>query len=88
VVRAVLGGGPPTIQQSRRWFSRLFSIAVDGALLERAATLAPGALLRSFDAIHLATAQLLGADLRAVVSYDQRMLAIAGSLGLAVAAPA
>jgi predicted nucleic acid-binding protein len=63
-------------------------IAVDRALLERAATLAPDALLRSLDAIHLATAQLLGADLRAVVTYDRRMLAIAGSLGLAVAAPA
>ena len=88
VVRAVLaGGGPSAIVQSRRWFARLYLIAIDRALLDRAATLAPGSLIRSLDAIHLATAQLMGADLRALVSYDRRMLAIAGTLGLPTAAP-
>ena len=87
VVRAVLAGGPAAIVQSRRWFARLYLIAIDRALLDRAATLAPGSLIRSLDAVHLATAQLMGADLRAVVTYDRRMLAIAGTLGLPTAAP-
>jgi predicted nucleic acid-binding protein len=87
VVRAILAGGPSAIAQSRRWFSRLYLIAMDRALLDRAATLAPGSLLRSLDAIHLASAQLMGADLRAVVTYDRRMLALAGTLGLPMAAP-
>ena len=87
VVRAVLAAGPSAIVQSRRWFSRLYLFAMDRALLERAAVLAPGPPLRSLDAIHLATAQLVGNELRAVVTYDRRMLATAGTLGLAVATP-
>lgn len=56
-------------------------------LLDRAATLAPTGLLRSLDAIHLAAAQIVGGDLRAVVTYDQRMAEAAGDLGLAVEMP-
>jgi predicted nucleic acid-binding protein len=37
------------------------------------ASLAPTALLRTLDRIHAASAQLLGADLRAIVTYDRRM---------------
>jgi predicted nucleic acid-binding protein len=60
---------------------------MDRDVLDRAATLAPGTLLRSLDAIHLATAQLLGAELRAVVTYDTRMAQAALSLGMSVASP-
>ena len=43
--------------------------------------------LRSLDAIHLATARQLGADLGRVVTYDDRMAAGAESLGLTIVAP-
>jgi predicted nucleic acid-binding protein len=43
--------------------------------------------LRSLDAIHLATAQSLGSQLGVLITYDQRMLAEAGALGLPHAAP-
>jgi len=43
--------------------------------------------LRSLDAIHLATAQQLGTDLTAVVTYDERMAAAAVILGWRVAQP-
>ena len=43
-------------------------------------------VVRSLDAIHLACAELVGGDLRAVVTYDQRMGA-AAALGLLVVAP-
>jgi len=53
---------------------------------------AAGALLpeemRSLDAIHLATAQQLGADLARIVTYDERMATAAKELGFAVSAPA
>jgi predicted nucleic acid-binding protein len=56
-------------------------------VLDRAATLAPASPLRSLDAIHLATAQQLGAELRAVLTYDVRMAGAAMALGLVVASP-
>jgi predicted nucleic acid-binding protein len=87
VVRAVLASGPTVVAHARRELGRLFLVAVDRAVLDRAATLAPGSWLRSLDAIHLATAQLLGAELHAVVTYDTHMARAATSLGLAVEAP-
>jgi predicted nucleic acid-binding protein len=56
-------------------------------LLDHAATLTPAGLLRSLDAIHLSSAQIIGAELRAIVTYDERMAGIATSLGLVVEAP-
>jgi uncharacterized protein len=87
VVRSVLGGGPNAVAHARRQIARLHLVSLHLDLLERAAMLAPGSLLRSLDAIHLATAQLMGADLRAVLTYDMRMIEAADALGLAVASP-
>ena len=87
VVRAVLGGGPNAVARARRQLSRLDQIALDTDLLDRAATLSAAALIRSLDAIHLSAAQLVGAELRAVVTYDERMAVAATSLGLVVQAP-
>jgi predicted nucleic acid-binding protein len=44
-------------------------------------------LLRSLDAIHLSSAQVIGTELRAIVTYDERMALVASSLGLVVEAP-
>jgi predicted nucleic acid-binding protein len=88
VVRAVAAGGPDAISHARRQLARVDLINLDRDLLDDAATLAPDTMLRSLDAIHLASARLLGADLRAVVSYDRRMQSAAGALGIAVEAPA
>ena len=41
--------------------------------------------LRSLDAIHLATATLIDADL--VIAYDERLLLAAEELGFATASP-
>ena len=88
VVRAVLEGGNRAIEQARRQLSRLDQIVLGSALLDRAATLSPEAHLRSLDSIHLAAAQLIGSELRAVVTYDTRMAAAAESIGMTVEAPA
>ena len=87
VVRAVLIGGPAALAHARRQLSRLDHILVSTEVLDRAATLAPNVQLRSLDAIHLAAAQVVGADLRAVVTYDRRMADAAQDLGLAVETP-
>ena len=87
VVRTVLSGGPGAVVHARRQLARLYLIVMDRDLLDRAATLNSGSLLRSLDAVHLATAQLLGSELRALVTYDNRMAQAATSLGLSVASP-
>jgi len=43
---------------------------------------APKSVLRILDAIHLSTAQLLSAEIRAVITYDMRMVRAAASVGL------
>jgi len=62
-------------------------VAINDAVLKEAATIGPQ-LLRSLDAIHLATARQLGTDLGVVVTYDQRLTRAALELGLPVAASA
>lgn len=43
--------------------------------------------VRTLDAVHIASAQVIGSALNTLVSYDKRMLDVARSLGLPVAAP-
>ena len=72
---------------ARRQLGRVYLVAIDGDVVDRAATLAPGSLVRSLDAIHLSTAQLLGAELGALITYDIRMAQIAASIGITVETP-
>jgi predicted nucleic acid-binding protein len=87
VVRAVSAGGPDAVAHARRQLSRVDQVGLDRELLDAAATLAPGTILRSLDAIHLACAAALGADLRTLITYDQRMRAAAATVSVAVDAP-
>lgn len=87
VVRAVSGGGPPAIAHTRRTLARLDQVDLDRQLLDDAATLAPSSVLRSLDALHLASARTIGSDLRAIVTYDDRMATAAESLGMVAEAP-
>ena len=62
-------------------------VPLSSAIVDRAAAIMP-AELRSLDAIHLASALELSADLDVVVTYDRRMADAARNLGLRVVAPA
>lgn len=86
VVRAVAPAGGAAVAKARRRLARFELIDLDKALLDRASTIALGQV-RSLDAIHLAAASALGAGLRALVAYDERLLATADSLGLPIARP-
>ncbi len=87
VVRAVSGGGPTAVAHARRQLGRVDHINLERHLLDQAALLSPRSMLRSLDAVHLASALSVGADLRAVVTYDQRMSDAAVAVGLVVEAP-
>lgn len=86
VTRAVLDLGADALASSQRVLRTIALVSVSDEILEAAGTLRPAGL-RSLDAIHLATAELLGADVRELVTYDRRMIDAAASLGLAVMSP-
>ena len=87
LVRVVRRAGlPRLIPDARRLLAGVHLIRLDDALLDRAADLDPTEV-RSLDAIHLAAAASLGDDLAAVVTYDDRLLAAARSVGLPTATP-
>lgn len=87
LVRVVRRAGfPRLIPEARRLLAGIHLIRLDDVLLDRAADLDPTEL-RSLDSIHLAAAASLGGDLAAVVSYEDRLLAAATSLGLPTATP-
>ena len=87
VVRAVRHLGPRATTRARQVLQRIDLVRLDDALLDAAGVL-DASVLRSLNAIHLAAALTVAAQLEAVVTYDARMAAAARLLGLRVAAPA
>lgn len=86
VVRAVLPLGPPAVRRAREVLSRFDLVRLSDRILAAAAELEPYHV-RSLDAIHLATARLLGDTLRRIVTYDDRMTGAARHLGFTVVSP-
>jgi predicted nucleic acid-binding protein len=86
VIRALLPLGETAVQRGYEVLASLELLRVNDRVLRSAGILEP-AELRSPDAIHLASAQLFGADLRQMVTYDDRMLEAARALGLKTASP-
>lgn len=85
-VRAVRLRRPEALAATRQALRTVDLIAVADAILDAAASLDPR-VLRTLDAIHLATALSLGDDLDAIVTYDARMAEGARLLGLPIAMP-
>jgi predicted nucleic acid-binding protein len=86
VIRAVARAEPTAVEPARELLAGLDLVPLSRPLLGQAAALRPPAL-RSLDAIHLATAAMLGAELEAFVAYDQRLVDAARYAGLPVLAP-
>lgn len=86
VVRAVSRAGTEAITRARSVLARLYLVPLDRHLLDAAAELGPP-VLRSLDSIHIASARLLRAELRAVITYDARMADATRALDLPVVAP-
>lgn len=87
VVRALLPLGPDAVRRGREVLARVDLLRVSDRVLDAAGSLAPPEL-RSLDAIHLASAQQLGSDLRSLVTYEARLAAAATGRGLRVVQPA
>jgi len=86
-VRALRRGGHDAhVGAARRLFSAMQLVRADEPLLDRAGEIEPREL-RSLDAVHLATALALGADLGLVITYDQRLGDAARQRGLVVQSP-
>lgn len=86
VLRALLPAGDVAISRGRAVLQRIDLVRVNDRILNAAGTLRP-AELRSLDAIHLATAQELGDDVKTLVTYDDRMAAAAKLLGCRIVQP-
>ena len=86
VARALLPLGPDAIVRGEEVLRSIDIVRINDQILRAAGSMLP-LELRSLDAIHLATAVALGEDLARVCTYDGRMAAGAGALGLAVVAP-
>ena len=86
VLRALLPGGDASLNAGRRVLGRIDLVRVNERVLNLAGSLLPE-MLRSLDAIHLATAVRLGSDLGEIVTYDDRMATAARAMGYKVVAP-
>jgi uncharacterized protein len=76
-------GSYPTAMQDL--LAAFTEILVTDEIRDWAAGLPGG--VRTLDAIHIASAQAIGDELAFLISYDKRMLDIAHSVGIPVAAP-
>ncbi|MFI1196964.1 type II toxin-antitoxin system VapC family toxin [Micromonospora sp. NPDC020750] len=77
-----IGDYPDAMQMLARNFTE---ILLTEEVRDFAAALPTG--IRTLDALHVASAQVLGDALDVLVTYDKRMADIAASVGLPVAAP-
>lgn len=84
LVRAARQQDSDAVAAARRLLDDLDLVALDDALLDAAALVT--ADVRSLDAIHLATALTIGGELT-LITYDQRMVRAARSVGLEVVSP-
>lgn len=86
VLRALLAAGPDAVASGRAVLADIDLARVNDRVLNAAGTLLPTEL-RSLDAIHLATALRFGNAVQQLVTYDDRMVDAARSLGLRTASP-
>lgn len=86
VVRACMRAQPEVLLDAQRAVARLATVPLTPRLLTTAAALRPPSL-RALDAIHVASALALGSPLRAFVTYDHRLAAVAADHDLTVAGP-
>jgi len=85
-LRAVRHLGPDALAIVREALRRVDLIGIDDRILDAAGILEPR-VLRTLDAIHLASAMAIGDDLDAIVTYDDRMVDAARLMGLSTATP-
>lgn len=86
VLRAARRVGELALAGARSVVGDLDLVPIDRAVQDVACDIGDP-LLRSLDALHLASALLLGAELTTFIAYDRRLADAAQAAGLVVAAP-
>lgn len=86
VIRAVGRVMPVALPDARDLLLAFDYISIDDEIVD-AAMNEPDRMLRSLDAIHLATARLLGPDLDGLATYDDRLATAARDAGIPVVEP-
>lgn len=86
VVRAVRRSQPSALHRAYEALERLVLVELSEGIARAAGLLDP-VTLRSLEALHAATAQSLSPQMRAFVTYDERMRDAASALGLPVESP-
>jgi predicted nucleic acid-binding protein len=86
VIRAVSRAMPAVLPDARALLQAFDYVSIDDEVVD-AAMNEPDRMLRSLDAIHLATARVLGPDLDGLATYDDRLAAAAKDAGIAVIDP-
>ena len=86
VVRAVRSQGSEAQRRANELLGRVRLLRLDDEVLTAAGILAPG-VLRSLDAIHLASAAVFGIELQGLVTYDRRMAEAAKLVGITTFTP-
>jgi hypothetical protein len=87
VLRAVFPTGPAAQHRAAQVLGRLELVRLSNRVLDAAGELEP-AEMRSLEAIHLATATLLGDTLHRLITYDLGLADAATGLEVEVVAPA
>jgi uncharacterized protein len=86
-IRACARYGEQYAKDARSWLADVALLPIDDALLDEAASLRPN-VLRSLDALHLATALSVRDEVGVFVTYDGRLATAAEEHGLTVTTPA
>lgn len=86
IMRAVTRVMPAALPDARDLLLAFSFISIDDDIVD-AAMNEPDRMLRSLDAIHLATARVLGPELTGLVTYDDRLAAAATDAGITVVSP-
>ncbi len=86
VMRAVTRVAPALLPDARDLLLAFDYISIDDDVVDTAMN-EPDRMLRSLDAIHLATARVLGPELTGLATYDDRLAAAVTDAGLTVVSP-
>ncbi len=85
-VRAALRRSSEAVGITQQRLRKVSRLDIAGATISLASTMLPQEV-RSLDAVHLAAARLLDADLDELITYDDRMRQAAIAQGLSVSSP-
>jgi predicted nucleic acid-binding protein len=86
VIRACRRINPTTLTEATALLAGLDLIPLSGAVIDEAANVG-GTMLRSLDALHLASALAIQAQLTAFIAYDHRLAEAASAAGLELVSP-